>query len=192
MKKPFFFLPAIALSLAIVTGCATTSFREEPKAPDRGTLLIGQVQVEIKDWPRKEMNGVHRRNVQVYLYDNNEKKRYQITSHGDGVFYVVFPDEKKQIFILGFVVKGNTLGGTNTINVDYRKWVDLYAGKVNNVGRITATVQTEGIAKQRTSNIVYDISQDVKVDYENIRQWFQKTFPESAWNNKEWVDIPHK
>jgi len=177
----------MGVCILVAAGCATTAFREEPKAPDMQTLLIGQVQVEIKDWPDAEMNGVHKRNVQVYLYDNNEMKRYQITSHGDGVFYVVFPDEKKQIFIFGFVVKS----GGATITVDYKKWVNLYAGKVNNVGRITATVQTEGIAKRRTGSTEYNTSQDVKVEYGGIRQWFQLTFPDSEWNNKEWERVLH-
>jgi hypothetical protein len=190
MKKAAY-AAAMAIVILVAAGCATTTFREEPKPPDRGTLLIGQVQVEIKDWPSREMNGIHRRNVQVYLYDTGKKKQNQITSHGDGAFYLVFTNVKKEIYIQGFIVKGSDRGGTSTISVEYGKRVILYPGKVNNMGRILCTVQTTGIRKMSTKTTSYDTVQDVKVDYEDIRQWFQLTFPDSAWNDKEWERVLH-
>jgi hypothetical protein len=59
------------------------------------------------------------------------------------------------------------------------------------MGRILCTVQTTGISKMSTKTTSYDSVQDVKVDYEDIRQWFQLTFPDSAWNDKEWERVLH-
>jgi hypothetical protein len=63
--------------------------------------------------------------------------------------------------------------------------------RFNNMGRILCTVQTTGISKMSTKTTSYDSVQDVKVDYEDIRQWFQLTFPDSAWNDKEWERVLH-
>lgn len=35
------------------------------------------------------------------------------------------------------------------------------------------------------------ISENYEVQYNTIEPWFRETFPESEWNNREWVDIPH-
>ena len=180
----------MAACILIAAGCATTNFREEPVG-GMGTLVIGQVHVEITDWPSQEMNGVHKRNIQVFLYDIGEKEQIQVLSREDGAFYIVFPNTKKQIFLQGFVVKGMTRKGTSTVTVKYGKRVILYPGKVNNVGCIVCKIHTASISKKRTTRTEYDIIQNVEVDYEDIRQWFQLTFPDSAWNDKEWERVLH-
>ncbi|HUT66725.1 MAG TPA: hypothetical protein VMZ05_11370 [Spirochaetota bacterium] len=135
MKKLFFFLPAIALFLAIATGCATTKFRVEPESPEMDTLIIGQIEVTVTGWPPPtEINGIHERNVQVYLYDYFEGERVQLVSKGEGVFYLICSHDSRAIHIYGFVIAGKSKAGTSTLTLHYGKEFTPECGKVNNIG----------------------------------------------------------
>jgi len=185
--KNMAYVAVIVVFVLVAVGCATTTFREEPKPPDRGTLLIGQVQVESKSKSNKWRSYVTKRNINVYLYDINEFEEYQVLTHGDGVFYIVLPNERKEILIQGFKV-GIPHSYTD---IKYIRCVTLHPGKVNNVGHFTCTVEIGSIVKEKANWIHREVTQDVKVDYEGVRKWFQSTFPDSAWNNREWVREPH-
>jgi len=193
MKKIFLLILFIPL-IVLLTSCATTKFIAEPKTPDMGTLLIGQIEVHVSDWPEPSaMNGVHRRNIQVHLYDSAERKEIKMTSRGEGTFYLVSENRTKMIDISGFMVRTKIEGGpVSTLNLEYGKKVLLQDGKVNNVGRIIFIVEVIGQGPGRGNVGTYiQTSESYKVKFEDIKPWFRETFPESEWNNKEWVNALH-
>lgn len=189
MKKIFlliFFIPLIVF----LTSCATTKFIAEPEPTDMGTLFIGQIEVHISGWPgQSAMNGVHRRDIYVYLYDYVEHKEIKMTSREEGTFYLICDNSPKMIDISGFMVR-RTRFDTGILNLEYGKKVLLEAGKVNNVGRIIYVVEAMGQSPGMGDTINIQADVRYKVKFEDIKPWFRKTFPESEWNNKEWVNLP--
>lgn len=191
MKKVLLLVFFILL-IVFLTSCASTKFIVEPETPSMGTLLIGQIEVNVSGWPRPTaMNGVHKRDIEVHLYDYTRHKEITMTSKEEGTFYYVTDNNTKEINITGFEVNRVRGGGgdKSIVNLDYGKQIPLHKGKVNNVGHIIYTIevtgQSPGMANRTKieANVWYKVSGD-------IRQWFKKTFPESEWNNKEWVYIP--
>ena len=176
----------MAAVILIAAGCATTTFRQEPRN-DMGTLMIGQVQIEVKDWPDAWLNGVHQSDILVYLVELGEMKEIRINSHKDGAFYLVLPNKKTKILLQGFEIK-EPLG---RIWVPYNRGMILSAGKVNNVGRFMCTVQIEEAVKKRTKYTEYNATKEVNVHYLDVWRWFQRSFPESAWNDREWESLKH-
>lgn len=186
MKKVAY-AAVIAVIVLVAVGCATMSLRAKPKPPDEGTLLIGQVQIEFKSKSNKWRSHVADSGLTVFLYDIVEVEEYKLTTYDDGVFYIVFPNERKEIFIHGF---RRGIESSHT-DIKYSKRVTLYPGKANNVGHFTCTAEIGDIVKRRGNYIEREVTQDVKVDYEGVRKWLQSTFPDSAWNYREWVRVPH-
>jgi hypothetical protein len=189
MKKILFIVFTV-LPLFFLIGCATTTFRVEPRAPDMDTLLIGQIEVHVSGWPSTEMNRVHKSNIQAYLYDYAEDKWTQVTTRDEGTFYLVTSHASNKFWIGGFLVGGKTRGGTSKISLDYGKAVVVQGGQVNNLGRIVSTVKVIG-RKQVGTGTKIDISTNYIVRYGEIQPWFKETFPDSEWNDKQWFDSPH-
>ena len=78
--------------------------------------------------------------------------------------------------------------------------VDNYIGdviilennRVNNFGKIKFTWKDLSIfhLKEATESMENECEISRNTGYEDTKEWFQKTFLDSGWNIKEWVNIP--
>lgn len=174
----------IGISLLILlSGCATTTFVNESRGSGKElkTLVIGQIEVNLsKIGPGyMALEGTHRANIEITIENIATGEESTRLSKGqDGYFYMINPDHLRYKIVRIKVLekRGNR---KMWYTIPLRKSFTISMNKVNNLGFITyMSVHREN---------EYAFHQDF--EGHNMRGWFKETFPESKWNDKEWVDV---
>ncbi|UCB46769.1 MAG: hypothetical protein JSV25_04940 [Spirochaetota bacterium] len=201
MKTNILFLISITLliSLLLIAGCATTSLIEEPTNHE-STLLLGRIKLTGENFPISwNMNREITSGLAVYLVDISTKEVITIRSFGkDGLFHLIDPDAG-QYAIKGFELLKKSTG--MRISLSYPRgpiqpiYISIKKNCVNNLGDIRwnevyATQVSKEVKTNRTEVIFSVIGMHTfKHNHDEVENWFRETYPESVWNQKEWVDV---
>ena len=184
----------ILVGFLLIGGCATTARITEPTSPG-STLLIGRIKVICTGFPSKwHANGDHTNGVMVKLRDVSNEI-ISIRAHGaDGLLYLVDPDIDRYTIVLLHVQVGTS---RTLLDLYYRTSDPIYikGNSVNNLGDILwrcdyVSKKAAEYTKSGThTEIKINNSLVYKDNYDEVKAWFEETYPESAWNNKNWVNF---
>ena len=185
----------LVLALLIIAGgCATTARITEPTSPG-STLLIGRIKVTCTGFPNKlYANGDHADGVIVKLKDVSNEI-ISIRARGvDGLLYLVDPDIDRYTIVQIYLTTGSS---STRLRLDHRTNDSIYieGNSVNNLGDILlrydyVSKEAKESTKSGTSTVIkVNRSLEYKGNYDEVKAWFEETYPESAWNNKNWVNI---
>ncbi len=180
--------------LIIIGGCATTARITEPTSPS-STLLIGRIKVTCTGFPSKwHANGDHTNGVIVELKDVSNEIISIKARGADGLLYLVDPDIARYTIVQIHLQTGTS---RSTLRLDHRTNDSIYikGNSVNNLGDILlrydyVSKKAAEFSKRGTyTEIMVNRSLEYKGNYDEVKAWFEETYPESAWNNKNWVNI---
>jgi hypothetical protein len=192
-------LASIVIGLLLISGCSTTPKIKDPVNPE-STLLIGRITLICTGFPHDlPLNGIHTDGITVYLFDATTDETLSMRSHGaDGLFYMTEDiSYDRVLYIVDFVIKtGST---RQTITMPYRlediPYIVLEANAVNNLGDIkwyeqyTAKGSKEYDDRGLQSTFHVAAYHEFKRNYNEVESWYKKTYPESEWNRKNWVNL---
>lgn len=172
MKKTVILSMLSVILITVLTNCSSLP---EP-SPKGGTLITGWLAVEINTTGRmKVMDNSNRKyNIKLYFKNNATGKETIISTKSDGwlvsnkinsgsyTLNKIFLEVKELNTIYSF-----TLGGSyNT---------EIKEGVVNNIGFTTINIE-DGKYSYGTK------------DYSVIQTTFKEKYPNSEWNNHEWIE----
>jgi hypothetical protein len=122
--------------------------------------------------------------------DASTKKLINVRSRGqDGVFYIVDPDGDTY-YILGYEIEKKvspTLRVTMSYHAEDYPYIKLAKNRVNNLGDIK---WNEAYDSRSKGHHTFSTKGSHKFlgNYDEVRNWFKGTYPESDWNSKSWVN----
>ncbi len=184
----------IFVLIAFLGSCATTARITEPTSPG-STLLIGRIKVICTGFPSSmHANGDHTNGVIVKLRDVSNEI-ISIRAHGaDGLLYLVDPDIERYTIVQIHLQTGT---GSSTLNLRLgtRDSIHIKGNSVNNLGDIL--LRFDYVSKKAAeytkagthTEVKVNTSLEYKDNYDEVKAWFEETYPESAWNNKNWVNF---
>jgi hypothetical protein len=192
-----FFTGVLIVMSTIMVGCTTTPKITDPPTPASG-IIIGRITLTCKDFPGSwGVNGDHTRGIEISLRNLSTKEIVSVKSSGDdGFFYLITPsDESLMFWELRFVKKA----ARQTVTLPYRFeeiiGVGVRSSRVNNVGDIHWIERAEtGESKEYSRKGLHTTlsahsSYEFKLNFNEVANWFKAIFPDTAWNNKEWVSV---
>jgi len=186
----------ILISFLLIGGCATTSRITEPTSPD-SALLIGRIKLTCTEFPKTwNINGDHPNGVVVYLANVSTKEIIKVRSRGsDGLFYLIDLDVDKYVIVAFSFQSG---GSRHTVNLGFEtkdvRYFEIKRNFVNNLGDIKwrskyeTKVGTEWSKAGSTTTFSVKDSYNYLGNYDEVKSWFEETYPESDWNNKNWIN----
>ena len=186
MKRIFTFL--LKLSLGFLVSCAVVPTASE-KNP---TLLVGEIAFVGNNHPNRNgisFNGTTTAGIEIVLRNTATNELLHITSGKSGLFYTNLKEGEYFIDEL-YIIKKKKKNSSRSFEDDdlwasskvpwaslginpAQKVLEIERGKVNNVGSILWSIDSEHDVIQT------DNPSSVKSD-------FAKQFPKSNWNEKEW------
>jgi hypothetical protein len=179
-----------------INGCATTSKIKEPVSVD-STLIVGRITVTCNNFPDNwHINGEHKSGIIVHLQNFKTDETTSVRSKGpDGLLciYDIYDSYK----ITSFTFENMAGGWVSTINYNssYPKVIKIKKGSVNNLGDIywveTFGPKTEKVYTKTKRYQTGTSTQELifKDNYDEVKDWFQNTYPDSNWNNKNWTNL---
>ena len=189
-------LTLFAIQLLLVSCVPSGQFKREPKS-EAETLVIGRVLLYNQRYKAGSVPiGKFRYGVQLEFEDADTGKKITTKAiDSKGFFYLHNPSASK-IRLMRFsyhsavsqveyhpkkgAKKKQDKGATIAMKPNVKRLYELEAGKVNNLGYFEWTANMQN----RTHNIKLDR------EYNETREAFTKRYPESIWNEKEWVTVP--
>lgn len=190
----------VTITLFILSSClTTTTFRKEP-LNNQDTLVIGRVLFHNTDTrPGKVPMGKYYYGVDLVFKDlNNRRHKYISTVDSKGFFYFYNPNfthfELKEIKYKTSLVQGDyhnkernkqikkkikMAKASFKVSRSSNIWYEIEPNMVNNLGFI----YWEGDTDSNRHNIEFNR------DYDETKAEFIKRYPESLWNNAEWLDV---
>ena len=184
----------ILVGFLLIGGCATTARITEPTSPG-STLLIGRIKVICTGFPSSmHANGDHTHGVMVKLRDVSNEI-ISIRAHGaDGLLYLVDPDIERYTIVQIHLQVGTSRTITN-LRHGTRDSIYIKVNSVNNLGDIL--LRYDYVSKKPAeytkagthTEMKVNSSLEYKDNYDEVKAWFEDTYPESAWNNKTWVNF---
>ncbi|HUT65269.1 MAG TPA: hypothetical protein VMZ05_03865 [Spirochaetota bacterium] len=166
--------------ILVVTVFIGGKFVKEPDE-DLHTLLIGQIKLEASGFPgESHVNGIHTGDIEIHLKNKLTGEIVILTSAlGSGCFYMVNPEtENYRIVKLYTLIHNPRYRQTLSMGIPTGGNISILNGKVNNLGHLVWKVDHKSES--------WDLSHNFHAD---VKAWFEKTYPGSAWNKKEWVDV---
>ena len=180
--------------LIIIGGCATTARITEPTSPS-STLLIGRIKVTCTGFPSGwNANGDHANGVIVKLRDVSNEIISIRARGADGLLYLVDPDIDRYTIVQIHLQTG-TGSHTLTLRQGTSDSIHIKGNSVNNLGDIL--LRFDYVSKKAAeytkagtyTEMKVNSSLEYKDNYDEVKAWFEETYPESAWNNKNWVNF---
>lgn len=181
----------ILIGMLLIGGCASTGKIKEPASTD-STLLFGRITLICKGFPGDmHLNGEHTFGIKVHLIDASTKETFYVRSHGvEGLFHIVDPDGG-QYFILGYEIE-KKVSPTLRVTMGYRAedtpYIVINKNSVNNLGDIR-WIETYDTRSKGDRTFTTIGSHDLLRNYAEVKNWFEETHPDSAWNGKNWVSV---
>ena len=188
----------IFIGLIIISGCATTSKISEPTTAD-STLLIGRIKLTCSNFPNYwHCNGEHTNGIVIDLRNVSTGEILTTKSKGaDGMFYFNNPDVG-EYEIIGYTIetKGGNMRATLRYLYDKGNRFKIKPNAVNNFSDISWSIVFETVTEKEYSqkgatsitgtgsNDCYHIG-----NYAEVNEWFKTTYPDSNWNNQNWLDV---
>ena len=196
MKKMLLCAITIPVFICLLTlaGCATTAKMAEPTGAG-STLLIGRIKATLTNFPAKwHINGDHTDGIMVKIKsDVTNETRFLRVKGDDGLFYFTDPGVGT-CTIVGFQFQKRVLKTKIELVYGMNDPINIRGNAVNNVGDISwrckyvTSVSTEFSRKGSYTSAAIDESHMYKENYAEVKSWFEKTYPASAWNNRNWVN----
>jgi hypothetical protein len=197
MKTKIFLLFAVLsfFGFTFLNGYAKSAKLKEPTGPE-STLLMGRIQLIGSNFPRNSaVNGVHTKGITIDLKDETNNFIY-VTSRGDdGLFYVADP-RFTHYRIVGLSIQLHESNVTWDIRYPTNDALTIQQNSVNNLGDIlwridyglsdTTEYKSRGPSQTRFSA---RIMIEYKMNYDEVKIWFEETYPKSVWINKDWNEI---
>jgi hypothetical protein len=185
--------------LLIIGGCATTAKITE-QATGCGTLLVGRIEATCEDFAQMwNMNGRHTNNITIDLRNLSTNEAISIRSRGaDGIFYIDDP-EYGVYTIEKFSYTGR---GSRTTFSLYHLLNDgvIFSIEKNAVyllGDIewyAKCIEKESKEYSRAaSHYTYEVhtAHRYRKNFVELRNWFESTYPQSGWNDKNWINVEY-
>jgi hypothetical protein len=185
----------LCIGFMFIGGCASTGKIKEPSHTE-STLLIGRIKVTCNDFPREwKINGEHTKGVIIYLVNVSTNKVTKLKCNNKyGMFCLTNPDASQYI-LAGFVLRKEivrtTFTGSHQIKNTY---MDIQKNSVNNLGDMEWIETYKGQQKRGGGSSWYESTGThiFLLNYGELEDWFRETYPESAWNRKNWHDVRYK
>ena len=194
MKTKFFISITISILVGflIICGCATTARITKPTSPD-STMLMGRIRVICAGFSNQWFaNGEHTNGVEVVLKDISSNKTLTIIARGaDGLFHLVDPGSHRYTIIEFNLQTGDpqtTFKLTHTTSDSFQ----IDENSVNNLGDIVwrceyvSDISTEYGKSGSYTKVSVNSWLEYKGNYDEVKSWFEETYPKSVWNNKKW------
>jgi hypothetical protein len=170
-------------------GCATTGPKPTSPAPftepanSDSTLLIGRITLTCENFPANwHVEGEHKRGIVMDLKNVNTNEIIKIKSKGsDGLFYLLDTPGYYEIVKFEYGIKSGRYWSTLTITGQYL--INIEKGIVNNLGDIHCTWTYVETMKRGHAKVQFN------ENYDEVKEWFQMTYPESSWNNVNWSEV---
>jgi hypothetical protein len=191
-------LTFILVVLIITGGCATTSRITEPTNAE-STLLVGRIILACTNFPGNwHVNGEHSNGIMVDFRNISTNAVVSVKARGyDGIFYVVDPEAG------GYIVEKFTIetsGGRHRVLLRHETneytFFKIQRNAVNNLGDIRwfasyESMESKEYARRGGSKGIYraNTSHTYELNFTELKDWFGETYPDSAWNNKNWNNL---
>jgi hypothetical protein len=197
LRSVFILSGILLVFISISGGCATTPKIKDPPTPESG-LLVGRIKLTCTDFPGSwGVNGDHTGGIEIYFRNVSTKEIISVKSSGeDGFFYILHPPEGGLIlYDMKFVKK--SARQTTTLPYRFEEVIGLgiKPSSVNNVGDIhwsnhAETRESKEYSQKGSHATLHaESSHEFRFNYKEVENWFKKTFPDSAWNDKNWVSV---
>ena len=176
MKKEI--ILAITLT-ALISGCTSTLTKIEP-TNSAATLIVGRAEFNCSNSPRKKLSVGSYQNGLIIQFQNIEtKENFTIYTEGkDGFFFINNPSIKT-LKLKKITVKDHFTGWSAFLAPNDQNIYTLKQGKVNNLGLLVCHVDLIDSEYDQTFNAGYD---------DTVKQFLER-YPDSQWNNFEWINI---
>jgi hypothetical protein len=198
MKAKIFLLFAVPalIGFTFFNGFAKPARLQKPVGPE-STLLMGRIKVICTNFPKNyEANGDYTKGITIVLKDewNNI---ISVTSRGnDGFFHLVDP-KFTNYTIIRFSIE---IAGTRQmlqLAIQAKDVFAIHKNSVNNLGDLLWRVnyqssETTEYSAQGDTQTPLNAGTMIEclANYEEVKSWFESTYPESEWKNKNWENIP--
>jgi hypothetical protein len=184
----------------IIGGCASTGKMKGP-SDSESTLLIGRIMMECSDFPANwRANGKHTRGIVVDLQNMNTDEVFSTKSSGaDGLFQFMNLAAGEYRLIAysrewGFSSGSTTLGHWE----EQEHRIRVRNNTVTNIGDVHLwmkfeTIEEKNIEKAGVSTTTARVRETCyfRKNFEEVRSWFASTYPESSWNEVDWISIEY-
>jgi hypothetical protein len=184
---------SILICILIIGGCAGIPRITEPANED-SSLLVGRITITAEKFPSQwRIKGDYTDGIVMHLFNRNTIEIINVRSRGDdGLLYLLI-DTPGRYAITGFTFKKKE--GSTTSTLRYKTSdphiIDIDAGTVNNLGDMhwiekfeSTTYKAGGKSRGKSSKELRFIE-----NYDQVREWFQQTYPDSSWNKKNWINV---
>jgi hypothetical protein len=164
--------------IVFLLSCATTKFYAEPDEAS-STILVGQISLLTSEIPYGyEAKDTYTKGIEIHLENMSTGEIKKLYSRGDGYFFMINP-EAKSYYLKKLYLHVYETNYRWKFSCTFGHNVKIYIedGKVNNLGFVRWHVNY----KSQQQDVV-------NYDYDARKAMFKEKFPESEWNNKEWVN----
>jgi hypothetical protein len=180
-----------------MSGCATTAKIGEPTTAD-STLLIGRITLTCSHFPNwVHVNGDHTKGIAIDVINMSTREILTTSSKGgDGLFYFDNLDTGEYA-IVGYSIITRSSNVEATFRYYYEngyKFI-IKPNSVNNLGDISWVCEFETITDKEYTQSASHTSAKWSSEcshignHTEVKSWFKTTYPESSWNNENWVNL---
>ncbi len=198
-RKSVSILILIFIVFLIIGGCATTSKITEPTHAG-SILLVGRVKATCEEFEQMwNMNGEHTNNIEIDLRNLSTNEVTSVRSRGaDGVFYV--DDPKYGVYTIerfSYTSRGSRtafslyhiLNDGVTFSIEQNAVYNLgdiewYAKCIKRESKEYSEASTQYVFEVQTTHYYQQ-------NFAELKTWFENTYPDSSWNNKNWINIDY-
>jgi hypothetical protein len=195
----------ILICILLIGGCATTAKPAKPGKPpgarlyfeptnEDSSLVIGRITLTAENFPSKwRIKGDYTNGIVMHLRNFKTNEIINVRSRGADGFLHLLLDTPGQYEITGFFYKNKE--GNTTVTLRYRSsyphLINIKKGTVNNLGDMHWIEKFEETAYKAGGKSEFKVSEELRFieNYDQVKEWFQKKYLSSAWNNKNWINV---
>lgn len=171
----------IIILSGLLTGCTSTLTKVEPTKPEE-TLIIGRAEFNCSNSPRGHLSaGIYRTYLTLQFQNIETEENYTIYTEGENGFFII-NNPSVNVIKLKKITAKDFSGASAFLAPNDQNIYTLRKGKVNNLGLLACTADLVDSEYDQTFN----------AGYEDTMKLFSERFPDSEWNNREWVNIDGK
>jgi hypothetical protein len=189
----------IVIVILILGGCASSGKITEPTHAE-SVLLVGRIKATCEEFEEMwNMNGEHTDKIEIDIRNLSTNEMTTVRSKGaNGVFYVneaqygVYTIERfsytsrgsRTVFNLGHLLNDGvnfTLDQNAVYNLGDIEW---YA---------KCKKRESKEYKDKGAQYIYEVEtmHYYQENFNALKVWFEATYPESSWNNRNWINVEY-